>query len=55
MSNGECLERVQSRKGLESALLECHEIIETFQGSEETLRHIRRVEESLRRLIADTD
>lgn len=55
MSNGECLERVQSRKGLESALLECHEIIETFQGSEETLRHIRRVEESLRKLIADTD
>lgn len=55
MPNGECLERVQSRKGLENALLECHEIIETFQGSEETLRHIRRVEESLRKLTGETD
>jgi hypothetical protein len=55
MPNGECLERAQNRKGLENALLQCHEIMETFQGSEETLRHIRRVEESLRKLTAEAD
>jgi hypothetical protein len=49
------LERAQSRKGLEDALLQVHEIIETFQGSDETLRHIRRVEESLRKLVAGAD
>jgi len=46
------LERVQCGKGFESALALCQEIIGRFEGSEETLRHIRRVEESLRRLTA---
>jgi len=55
MRCGELLERAQGRKGLENALLQCHKVMETFQGSEETLRHIRLVEESLRRLIVETD
>jgi len=54
-SSGERLERATNKKGLENALLQCHKVIETFQGSEETLRHIRHVEESLRRLIVETD
>lgn len=55
MPDGERLERVNARKGLENALLECHKVMETFNGSEETLRHIRRVEESLRKLIVAVD
>ena len=49
------MERAGNKKGLESALLQCHRVIETFQGSKETLRHIKHVEESLRRLIVETD
>jgi hypothetical protein len=55
MPNGERLERVHARKGLENALLQCHKVMETFHGSEETLRHIQRVEESLRKLIVEAD
>jgi hypothetical protein len=54
-SSGEQLERATNKKGLENALLQCHRVMETFQGSEETLRHIKHVEESLRRLIADAN
>ena len=54
-SSGEQLERAGNKKGLENALLQCHIVIETFQGSEETLRHIKHVEESLRRLTVETD
>ena len=49
------MERGYHKKGLESALLQCHRIMEVFRGSEETLAHIKRVEESLRRLIVETD
>jgi len=52
---GEWLERIHCMKGLESALIQCHQVIERFEGSEETLRLIRRVEESLRRLMAEVD
>lgn len=55
MSCGESLERSQGKKGLTNALQQCREIRETFQGSDETLRLICRVEESLRRLIVQTD
>ncbi len=55
MRCGEVLERAQGKKGLKNALLQCQEVMETFQGSEETLKHIRLVEESLRRLIVETD
>ena len=52
---GEPVERIQSTRGLENALSQCHKVMEAFDGSEETLAHIRRVEESLRRLIAEAD
>jgi len=52
---GVSLERAQSKKGLENALLQCHKIMETFQGSEETFMHIKRVEESLKKLIVETN
>jgi len=55
VSNGEQLERGYNKKGLENALLQCHRIMGTFRGSEETLAHIKRVEESLSRLIVETD
>ncbi|HKZ94358.1 MAG TPA: hypothetical protein VJ249_07250 [Candidatus Bathyarchaeia archaeon] len=46
---------MSNKKGLEDVLLQCHKIMKTFQGSEETLRHIQRVEESLKRLIVEID
>jgi len=49
------LEKVQYNKGFEKALRQCRDVIERFEGSEETLRHIRRVEESLKRLLAETN
>jgi len=49
------LERAYNKKGLENALLQCHKVMETFHGSEETLKHIKHVEESLRRLTVETD
>ena len=52
---GERLERILYKKGLENALMQCRNVTERFEGSEETLRLIRRVEESLRRLMAETD
>lgn len=55
MRFGELLERAQGRKGLENALLQCHKVMESFRGSEETLRHIQLVEESLKRLIVEID
>jgi len=55
MRLGELLERTQGKKGVETALLQCHKVMETFNGSEETLKHIRHVEESLKRLIVEMD
>ena len=55
ISSGEHLERASNKKGLENALLQCHRVIETFQGSDETLRHIKHVEESLKRLITEAN
>jgi len=52
---GEWLERIPHKKGLENALMQCRNATERFEGSEETLRLIRCVEESLRRLIANED
>jgi len=52
---GERLERILYKKGLENALMQCRNVTESFEGAEETLRLIRRVEESLKRLIAQTD
>jgi len=49
------LERILYKKGLENALTQCQKVSERFVGSEETLRLIQRVEESLRRLMAATD
>jgi len=53
--NGESLERIRYWAAWETALRQCHEVIETFEGSKETLRHIQRVEEALRRLVAVTN
>jgi hypothetical protein len=52
---GDGLERIHYKKGLENALTQCHEVMEKFEGSEETLRLIKRVEESLKKLITETD
>jgi len=49
------LERIRYWGAGEKALRQCHEIMETFEGSKETLRHIQRVEEALRRLVATTN
>jgi hypothetical protein len=52
---GERLESIHYKKGLENALMQCQKVMERFEGSEETLRLIRRVEESLRRLMLEAD
>lgn len=50
---GERLERISYKKGLENALTQCRMVTERFEGSEETLRLIRRVEESLKMLLVN--
>jgi len=52
---GEQLERIYHKKSLENALMQCRSITEKFEGSEETLRLIRCVEESLRKLMITID
>jgi len=52
---GDQLEKLQHTERFEKALKQCQETIERFEGSEETLRYIRRVEESLKRIIAETN
>jgi len=49
----ERMERIQSRKSLDDALMQCHIVTENYEGSEETLRLIRRVEASLRKLLVE--
>lgn len=49
------LERVRQRKAFENALTQCHEVMERFRGSSETLMYIQRVEESLKRLVAESN
>ena len=49
---GEWLERTRYRRAFEDVLRQCQETVKNFEGSEETLRHIQRVEESLKRLVA---
>jgi hypothetical protein len=52
---GEWLERIRYRRAFEDVLRQCQETMRTFEGSEETLRHIQRVEASLKRLVAETN
>jgi len=52
---GEWLERIRYRRAFEDVLRQCQEAMERFEGSEETLRHIQRVEESLKRLVTETN
>lgn len=47
------MERISYKKGLENALTQCRMVTERFEGSEETLRLIRRVEESLKMLLVN--
>ncbi len=42
-----------SGKGFEETLRLCRDVTKSFQGSEDTLRYIQRVEECLRRLVAE--
>jgi len=51
--SGEWLERIRYRRAFEDVLRQCQETMERFEGSEETLRHIQRVEESLKRLVTE--
>jgi len=52
---GEVLERIRCRRAFEDALRQCQETMKRFEGSEETLRYIQRVEESLKRLVTETN
>jgi hypothetical protein len=52
---GEWLERIRYRRAFEDVLRQCQETMKRFEGSEETLRHIQRVEESLKRLVTETN
>ena len=52
---GERLERIRYRRAFEDVLRQCQETMKRFEGSEETLRHIQRVEESLKRLVTETN
>lgn len=52
---GELLDKMRYRSGFEEALKQCREIMDRFQGSEETLRHIQRVEETLKMLVVETN
>ncbi len=47
---GEWLERLRYRRAFEDVLRQCQETMKRFEGSEETLGYIQRVEESLKRL-----
>ncbi|MCZ2856750.1 MAG: hypothetical protein O2U62_06620 [Candidatus Bathyarchaeota archaeon] len=47
------MERIRYRRAFEDVLRQCQETMERFEGSEETLRHIQRVEESLKRLVTE--
>ncbi|UCE15316.1 MAG: hypothetical protein JSV12_05390 [Candidatus Bathyarchaeota archaeon] len=49
------MERINYRTSFEETLRQCQKIIERFEGSEETLRHIQRVEASLKKLATTTD
>jgi hypothetical protein len=50
---GELFLRIRYR--FVDVLKQCHEAMESFEGSEETLRHIQRVEVSLKRLIVEAN
>jgi len=52
---GEWLERIRYRRAFQDVLRQCQETMKGFEGSEETLRHIQRVEESLKRLVTETN
>jgi len=52
---GERLERIRYKKDFENVLMQCQRIAEKFEGSEETLRYIRSVEESLKRIAVETN
>jgi len=49
------MERAYHERGFEETLRRCQEVMKTFQGSEETLKCIQRVEECLRRLVDETN
>ena len=55
MKIGEIMERAYCRRGFEETLRLCQEVMERFEGSEETLRCIQRIEECLRRLVDETN
>jgi len=46
------MQRTIYRRSFKETLRQCQEIIESFEGSEETLGYIRRIEDSLKRLLA---
>gem|GEM_PF-3900423 len=50
---GECLERFSCRRAFQNVLKQCQETTRNFEGSEETLKHILQVEETLERLVAE--
>ena len=49
------VENPSCRRSFEQTLVRCQEVVKTFQGSAETLKHIQRVEECLRRLVDETN
>jgi hypothetical protein len=51
---GDIMERAYSGRSFEETLRLCQKVAKTFQGSEETLKYIQRVEKCLRKLVDET-
>ncbi|MCZ2809612.1 MAG: hypothetical protein OEY81_01460 [Candidatus Bathyarchaeota archaeon] len=47
------MERFRCRRAFTDVLKQCRETTKSYEGSEETLKHILQVEETLKRLVAE--
>ncbi len=55
MKIGEKLEQPRYKRDFDSLLLQCQKMVKHFDGSDETLAYIRRIEESLKNIISETN
>lgn len=55
MDMGENLEVIRYKKDFDSIVIRCQKMVEQFDGSEETLTYVRRIEESLRNIMSKTN
>ncbi|MGD8506993.1 MAG: hypothetical protein PVF15_10075 [Candidatus Bathyarchaeota archaeon] len=49
------MERADYGRGFEETLRLCQKVTKTYRGSKETLRHIKRIEECLKRLVNEAN